>query len=29
MEYLRLWGINCLVPFLQIIFLFCLNYDRT
>ena len=27
MEYLRLWGINCLVPFLQIIFLFCLNYD--
>ena len=23
MEYLRLWGINCLVPFLQIIFLFC------
>ena len=23
------WGINCLVPFLQIIFLFCLNYGRT
>ncbi len=21
------WEINCLVPFLQIIFLFCLNYD--
>ena len=23
------WKIKCLVPFLQIIFLFCLNYDRT
>ena len=21
------WETNCLVPFLQIIFLFCLNYD--
>ena len=21
------WEINCLVPFLQIIFIFCLNYD--
>ena len=23
------WKIKCLVPFLQIILLFCLNYDRT
>ena len=28
MEYLRLWGINCLVPFLQIIFLFCRKLRR-